>query len=282
VTRVGLILTGDSERGGMAQALGRGFPGAIFELVPGRHDGFTSGAIAPAFTPDATAHQNVEKLINTLLGAVTDRKDRFDFAIVIDDLEVENWGRAGDVVAHFRSAAQHVLSGDTARNAQLLREKCSFHLLHPMLEALFFADPAALTVAGAPVAASVLRAPGDPEQFTATDPTYLDAPEEPKKSRKKGVRRWAVADRAHKPKHYLIYLSEQPGGTPYHETGDKNGGALALQGLAWPQVFGQAAECCFARSLFEDVASMLDRPNPYPGSCAPETWSAKPSTLRNL
>jgi hypothetical protein len=265
----------------MVEALGRSFPGATFELVRGIHQGFTCRQTPPEFTPEV-APQLVEVLVNTLLGAVTDRKGRFDFAIVVDDLEVENWGRAGDVVAHFRSAAQYVLRRETAKSAQTLREKCSFHLLHPMLEALFFADLAALAVAGVPASAQVLRAPGDPEQFTATDPAYLNAPEEPKRSRKKGVRRWAVAERVHKPKHYLIYLSEQPGGTPYHETGDEHGGALALRGLAWPQVFGRAHECCFARSLFEDIAVMLDRPNPYPGSCAPETWAAQPSTLRNV
>lgn len=281
MTRVGLILTGESERGGLVQALGRGFPGATFGLVPGIHQGVTCRQVPAAFTPEK-APQLVEVLVNTLLGAVTDRNDRFDFAIVVDDLEVENWGRAHDVVAHVRSAARHVVARETAKSAQILRERCSFHLLHPMLEALFFADSVALTMAGVPPSASILRAPGDPEHFTATDPAYLNAAEEPKRSRKKGLRRWAVGDRVHKPKHYLIYLSEQPGGTPYHETGSPCGGVVALRGLAWPQVFAQAAECCFARALFEDVASMLDRPNPYPGTCAQATWSAQPSMLRNI
>lgn len=131
MTRVGLILTGESERGGMTQALGRGFPGTTFELVPGRHQGFTCTKIPPVFTPEAAevGPQLVEVLINTL---------------------------------------------------------------------------------------------------------------------------------------------------------DEHGGVAALRGLDWPQVFGQVTECCFARSLFEDIASMLGCPNPYSGTCASETWSAQPSTLRNI
>jgi hypothetical protein len=120
VTRVGLILTGESERGGMTQALGRCFPGTTFELVPGRHQGFTCTKIPPVFTPEAAevGPQLVKVLINTLLGAVTDRHDRYDFAVVVDDLEIENWEHAHEVAAHFRSAARHVVRQETARSAQ--------------------------------------------------------------------------------------------------------------------------------------------------------------------
>lgn len=279
---VGLIVTGESERIGLAPALGRLFPQATFAVVPGRVDGFTSRRIPATFTPPAPelGDTNEQKLINTLLGAITDRNSSFDYAIVIDDLETENWGHAAVVTSYIRQVIEHILARETQRSRDLMREKCSFHLLHPMLEALFFGDANALDAAGASPTYPVQRAPGDVEQFTATDADYLNARDEPKRSRSQGIRRWAVVDRVHKPKHYLMYLSEQPGGTPYKET---EGGVNALKSLDWTTLFTNPTEVTFARSLIEDIAAMLNVANPHPGDCAPETsQSTQQNVLRNL
>ncbi|MFO0661332.1 MAG: hypothetical protein U0165_16085 [Polyangiaceae bacterium] len=279
---IGLIVTGESERIGLAPALGRLFPQATFAVVPGRVDGFTSRRIPAVFTPPerTLGDSNEQKLVNTLLGAITDRNTSFDYALVIDDLETENWGQAAVVTSYFRQVVEHTLACETQRSRDLMREKCSFHLLHPMLEALFFGDANALDAAGAPPSYTVQRAPGDVELFTATDATYLNAPDEPKASRRRGNRRWAVADRIHKPKHYLMYLSEQPDGRRYEET---DGGVRALQTLNWATLFTNRREVRFARSLIEDIAAMLNVASPYPGDCATETWrSTEQNVLRNL
>jgi hypothetical protein len=56
-----------------------------------------------------------------------------------------------------------------------------------------------------------------------------------------------------------------------------------LTALDWAQVFDHPPQgIAFARSLFEDVADMLDVPNPFPGVSHPLTTRRLTGTLRNI
>lgn len=267
--RIALVLTGKLERAALPDALMRCFPGTEF-ASEGQYDGFTSADLSkPSKPPPPGVPSSVDQLINALADLTSRRLNQYDFAILVDDLELANRANPAAVVDYARASVRALTAPLSQRQRDQLRTRCSVHLLAPMVESWFFAEPAALVRAGVGRSTVVQRRPGDVEQFEATEGAFLSAPDESKEVRRKGIRRWATkaSERARHPKSYLTYLTEaHPGGSPYQET---TLGADALRLLAWSQLFANPVESCFARALVEDIAHMLGVANPYPGTTPP-------------
>ncbi|WP_164007874.1 hypothetical protein [Pyxidicoccus trucidator] len=279
--RVGLLVTGKCEEKALGDSLGRIFPEARFELLD-RIESFTSADLREV--PEPEVPTTLAKFAASIVAAVEDEPP--DLVVAIDDLELVNaphpelvGRRVRDAVS--RHLEHHDWSSEATRQrvVQRVRERCSFHLFAPMVEAYFFAEPEALTRAGATRLARLAVSRMDLENFLTDDPEFIQHPAVPHQQRRKS---WAIAERARHPKHYLRFLCEpsNPFTDRYVET---RGGASALNQLAWGQVFAHGDRVRLARSLFEDIASALGVEHPFPGESHPATASFKTArVLRNL
>jgi hypothetical protein len=271
MTTIGLITTGQCEHRALASSLQQVFAGHGVEFCsPYAYpaDSLTSGRLTyPA--PSTRAPLLVDRLLTRITGEVN-RRGGCDYVIAIDDLELPNLLTPENVTRLVRDAALRSLgTTPTHVTVERFRDRCSFHLLCPMLEAYFYGEPAALARAGAVQPASL-----DPtrplEAFRTGDRLYLGAPDEPGHD-------WRTPDRAEHPKRYLRFLAE-PG--EYKET---KGGCAALRELDWEQVFAyQPPGIAFARSLFDDIADALGVPSPFPGPVHELTARRAGGVLRNL
>ena len=169
-----------------------------------------------------------------------------------------------------------------------LHSKVSFHLMAPMTEAYFFAEPQAFARATAPGPdhATLFDADrADAESFLVDDPAYLIPSDLPKKDH-----RWRRANRRVHPKHYLEYLTDpRLDNNPRYD--ELTLGCEALKQLAWgPMLTSSPTALRFARSLFTDLAEMLgESPEGCSladidaGTCHPLTWPPpRNRVLRNL
>jgi hypothetical protein len=292
--RVALLPTGRTEWRGLPGALRRLFPGDSnleFFVLPTASEvlsnpdgfpypGFTSNAltVADEVSPPESAMELVGRAAQAALG---DRHvEPADLVVVLDDLELANAGQADRVCRVFRAAVtQHLAklgSGAVeARTRSALVQRVSFHLLVPMVEALFFADEGALRAAGVPEGRHVeFTSERDPEAFVTADPEYRLAtaddcpcwhqlPQERRQQvlRKKKLRpKWIEGRREVHPKGYLQWLCRDgalPACTRYDET---VGGGQALAGIGWAEVLGRpAAQLQFLRAFVADVADALDQ-----------------------
>lgn len=286
---VQLITTGVMEERALGASLKRLFPDHQFISKP-HLDGFTSARLPPQ--PHPRAPLNLDKFAASLIGVFDpgNRRDRPrpDFLIGIDDVELFNADDPARITAALRQTLERRLAewpGNARSIDRLrdeLREKVSFHVMAPMTEAYFFADPAALDRSTAP---ALDRAnlfdleTRDVESFEVTDPDYLDAPVvRDCRWRKPGPRR------GH-PKRYLCYLTDPPqrggSGSRYRES---DHGVRALSELEWPTVTRDAQRTRFARSLLADLVDMLEAPaGAFDGDTHPLTWPPPPDrVLRNL
>lgn len=276
MAHVSLIVTGTLEEAGLASSLGRVFPEATFTVK--KLDSFTSvraRKLGATRTPLV-----VDKIAAELAAAVDPGRNGVpaDLAIVVEDLEVDNLDQPEVVVEVCRDAVErhveHVWPSLARREKgrERLKDRASFHLLSPMIEAYFFADPAWLAAAGV-TAASQLAAGKDLEDFVVADATYLEAPPRPKS--------WAVDNRARHPKHYLQFLLDPsiPPATKYRETQQ---GAAALACVDWRAlVSARVAHVRLVRSMLVDLADGLGmQPGLFPGAAHPAT-SGTPTLLRN-
>lgn len=279
---IALIVTGDMERLALAESLTRVFPEAKF-LESQKVDSFTSGQVTwpPPQRPGLLS--NIEKFAIAMIAALDPgrRKPRPDRVVGIDDLELANLERPEAVIGAFRCALTTALERQAAATGQRtfnkmsknVREKCSFHLLVPMCEAYFFADPAALKAAGCTRPAK-LTPNCDPEQFTVIDPKCSEV-----FSGDQQAPEWAIdlPTRLRHPKHYLDFLSGS-----YRETHQGN---AALRAVDWDRVLTHQQHCRFLRSLFQDIEDALgiDQPQ-FPGDTHPLTsdWRNPDRILRNL
>jgi hypothetical protein len=302
MARVVLITTGSMEALAFPRSLARLFPEHEFVAAP-RLDGFTSSTLPPNYAQlrENRPRLNIEKFANTLIGRLAGgRRDepRADFVIGIEDMELCNAATPEHITSALRDAVQHNLPswGDSAKVKHLtaqLRGRCSFHLMAPMTEAYFFADPAALTRATAPTPDQPCRFDAtvcDIEAFHVDDPTYLNAPIVPKPER---VRHdWRCEERQGHPKRYIEFLTDAQldGKARYSET---KHGCDALAELNWPAIVcgvRSQAVARFARSFLSDLVDMLGPSPSYPEldalvvtDCHPLTWPPhKANLLRNL
>jgi hypothetical protein len=293
VKRVQLIVTGEMEKCALHGSLGRLFPDAEF-VAPRFVNGFTSTRLT-SVSPQAprqgiSTKPNINKLAQALIADVepgSRRTGHVDLVIAVDDLELCNQDQAGMVTERFGRAVQEELdardfNGDSRRRVgEKLRTRCSFHLFSPMTEAYFFGEKAALTRAGSKRSNCFPADLTDIEAFHVNDPDFEKVAE--------GVRPWAIrpSERQRHPKHYLGFLctpvddslSEKNEIRHYRETRQ---GTAALEMLDWRMILSQSGHGLFARSMIADIADALDRENPAPGECAPETLRRDNGLLRNL
>ncbi|MHB8873513.1 MAG: hypothetical protein ACYC8T_07490 [Myxococcaceae bacterium] len=291
MNEVRFLVTGECERGGLAESFQRcfGSTGASFSVARCPAQSFTSSPLTEP--PSSRARDTIDKFAISLLEEVHEHPDAL--VVGVDDLELQN--DPLETVAAIRAAISRGMeirwSSLNARNrvADRMREYCSFHLLVPMVEAYFFGEPEALERAGAVRRSLFDCVSSDPEQFQVEDAEYLAAPEttpesEPNPERRK--RSWAkkVALRRLHPKLYLKFLCspDDPFGAHYRET---RGGVEALRMLAWARVISNGDHVQFARALFADIADFLGTPAPFPGA-EPEATSRfaqrRDRVLRNI
>ena len=272
---IGLITTGECEHRALGASLQRAFDGADLRLVqPFQRPvpSITSNYLG--YPGPASGGTQVDKLVASVM-ATLERRDGPDFVFAIDDLELPNVATAHHVTQLVADACRRYLgTTPTHQHPARVRERCSFHLLCPMLETYFFGEPAALQRAGATRQARL-----DPshhlEDFLAAEPAFLapgDVREHP----------WRRPDRDRHPKRYLSFLMdpEDTARVLYKESRD---GVRALLALDWSQVFAHPPPgIAFAHSLFEDLADALGALNPFPGACHALTTRRSMGTLRNI
>jgi hypothetical protein len=167
VNQVSVFVTGKCEEA-IGDALHALFPDLAVTVQP-RRDGFTSAALGES--PILDPRSNLRKLAAALVAEVEPgrRSKPPDMVIAIDDLELVNFDHPERPYLHFREAVRAHASEhpwptalSRTRAEDRLRERCSFHLLVPMVEAYFFADPDALARCGASSEALV---EDDPERL---------------------------------------------------------------------------------------------------------------------
>ncbi|MEQ1568454.1 MAG: hypothetical protein ABMA64_22650 [Myxococcota bacterium] len=254
--RVGVFCTGTAEVMGLPPALGRLWPSHLFVAVPRRLE--PNGRLVPfdALTstrlrPDQPLGTHAKRLFDAVISELQARRDRIDLAVVVDDLELANADQAAVVVDRVRAFARGWAEPDkTGAKALELRERVSFHLAVPMLEAWFFADPPSLGLAAD-------RAPrlvgDDPERFETDDPAYL---EHEVRHCPQGAA-WRSAEPTRHPKRYLQWLFRDAPtgcGTTYKES---DHGVEALRALDWRRSLARAASMTYLRALIRDLEDAL-------------------------
>lgn len=321
--KIALLPTGRTEWTGLPFALQRLFPadpGHAFFAVPTPQEilsnpeefpypGFTSNPLTARHEMDPP-EQAMDLIGRAAQLALGDRHvEPVDLVIVLDDLELANAHQPGRVCNVFRAAARQHLAmlgtGSVARRTgAALQQRVSFHLLAPMVEAVFFADEQALRTAGVEDGTTVVfDLQCDPEAFVTADGDYLSAtgadcpcwfalPRESKQQtlrRKKLRPKWVEGPRQLHPKGYLQWLCRDGASASCTRYDEKSGGGAALAGLRWEHVLGRpATQLQFLRALVADVADALQQA-PTTGSIddpqARETsrFTARPQPiLRNL
>lgn len=274
MTSIGLITTGECEHRALPDSLRRVFAGVDVELlqpfarpVPSITSSYLS---YPGPTSGGT---KVDRFVASVISTLESRNSP-DFIVAIDDLEPPNVATPHHVTQLVSDAVRRHLGTPTHRVLARLRERCSFHLLSPMVEAYFFGEDAALERAGA-TRRAILSGVRHLEEFESADLFFVrpsDVREHP----------WRRPQRQWHPKRYLSFLvdPDDEGRAVYQET---VGGCRALATLDWGQVFRYSPPgIAFAHALFEDLADVLGVPTPFPGTSHPLTRPRPGGTLRNL
>lgn len=311
MTRVALVVTGRLEFSGLAPALKSLFPTADFFIAPSLEEEDLRDSTSTLVDPERNARDTengdeivIDSLTAHLAGSLCGR-EHADLAVFIEDLELVNRGNEPRVLQAVRESVQrHTRRVAQRRGAPRdldarLRERASFHLFDPMVEAYFYDDPAALdAAAGRAMGHPPGRVAGvDPERFlveTIADPDYFAAVGECELHKRPKDRKcpWGGDHRAGHPKKYLKYLCRKA--PPHHFCSDYKetvGGVAALRRLAWSTVLSTPGSAPFLRALIEDLEDALDlRPQDIdgwpttPSSTAPTARAMAPRerTLRNL
>jgi len=305
VARVALITTGKAEFLGLAAALTRLFKDHVFEPVPtkGPLNGFTSSRVKPVAAEDGS---KLRLLIQEASACLTTKAHGYDFVVVLDDLELENYDQPDVGIATVRQAAAAHVDKLTERNQRIANEtvealqwRASFHLAVPMLEAWFYGDPAALERAGASARPAQLLADCDPEAFATADSAYAaddgslctawSALPDDKRDSKHNQPEWLKtgAPRDRHPKRYLKWLAFDPASDNCTSYDEAKGGSEALRNLDWKRLLETPNHFTWLRSMLVDIADMLGAtlPDELAGNCAALTnrWAPRPDPrLRNI
>lgn len=268
------------------------------------YDGFTSSDAARLLGARNNADRLIERAAAAALGDGKGRRDALDLVVILDDVELCNAHQVDAVVGVVREAvARHLerveaRGGDVARTRRVLRERVSFHLAMPMIEAWLFADASALARAGVSSQRPARWADRcDPEAFETDDPEYdADdgsacaswAAERSAKRKQKNTPLWLKASpRQRHPKAYLAWLCCDPKRKTCSSYRESHEGAAALRGLAWERLLGEPGHCQYARAMLEDIAWALgvELRDVWRGECDVETTLARDArefVLRNL
>jgi hypothetical protein len=265
----------------------------------------TSARVDPARQARDAAEGNtpkIDELVEHLAGNLCGR-DPARVSVLVEDLELANRGNEQNVVQAMRASVERHVAAVAARRdgtrdlADRLRERASFHLFDPMVEAYFYDDPAALHTAQGGLGRPAHRIGGrDAERLTvdaAADPGYFAEVGECPRHRRPKDRRcpWGGDGRREHPKKYLKYLCREAPPNEFCSTYvETTGGADALAGLDWSAVLAPPGSAPFLRALVEDLADALGQPPEIrdwpdaPTSLAPTARFRAPRTrvLRNL
>lgn len=290
--RVQLVVTGDLERLGLGSSLERTFRAlgheVVFETAQKVH-GMTSNPLPPltqALIPSSVKAMAQALVVNTLVKKAT-RTPIPDMVIGVDDLELANLARPELVVGWVRRALREELearfsSSESRERAVLaMRERCSFHLLAPLIEAYFFGHGPSLLAAG--VRGRAQLACEDLERFETSDPGFLARAAAINEAQWAALRPWWREERH--PKRYLQYLVSPKGEVVYDET---THGLDALRSLEWTALERSPGTVPLIRALFEDIGDLLRCESPLAdGPSSPLTYPARTMraevrTLRNL
>lgn len=259
-----LIVTGDSEKKSLHKALKSHFPTHTRngELVvwdtPRKTDGVTNFRIQAG-----PISSSMTKLVSVMFTEALQSKHpdgiQPDFVIVIDDVELGNVGREDFVVQAFQAGVtaklielQSVYSSLEFQKIQArIQTCCSFHLLCPMVEAYFFADPTTLTSGGVTTGnPPMLFHPTDVEQFDASPDLHPDwqSAYQFKNAEQKNINSWWKTERH--PKRYLTHLLAVSAAPAYHET---TLGARMIEATNWATVAKTATDSPIVSALLEDI-----------------------------
>lgn len=309
--KVHLVVTGQLERN-LPALLAKVFSTADLEFVGVQYVESITSTRLPK-TPTAGDLKGTE-LIGAMMAALDPGRHGItaDFAIAIDDVELENAQNESAILAHIVDAARYsaihgpcdakgvpIHRGGAAtidvrrgsrvtrplntavRRAQALRGRCSFHLLSPMIEGPFFADPAAIAAARPqpPMHRSLFnRNNCDPEAFLVDDAMYLAVPDDHIPAGHPMPIPWARPDRARHPKHYLQFLLDPRGTTrrAYRETKEGKDVLLAFDPATITTISGHLLRF---HGLLHDLADMAGVHLPSAYGAAPARTS---TVLRNL
>jgi len=289
MARIKLIVTGDLEKLALSQSLMKHFPNT--------HNGKNVIWDEPRKTYGATSYQlqslktggllstPMKELAKAMLTEALEGKrpgqSPADLVIVIDDVELGNLGRENVIAEHFQAAVNNAIQikakgiiSEEARIRSIIRDKCSFHLLKPMVEAYLFSDADALRLAGVPIGISPhLVHQSDVEEFETNDAKWLPTCHMENTKKANDNKPWWLHERH--PKAYLDYLLPKD----YSET---THGSQALMKLNWSQVPKCQNDIPIFGSLFQDVADWFNIANPITGATHPDFYPAITVNRANL
>jgi hypothetical protein len=284
---VALLVTGELER-----ALGKGLTRLFADVhfrPPVKLDGFTSTRLLDRSLPEGV-RTCVDKIAAQIVAEVEPgRRDTPpEMVLFVDDLELHNQSSPERVIEHLRDSVQRHIddfswpshaSRERARNR--VRERCSFHLMDPMIEAYFFGEPAALVRAGAKRRSTVDPRIVDLERFLVRDADFLAWPD---LGPGEEMPPWARPQRASHPKAYLQFLCD-PTGTVRRAYRETEVGRRALGELDWGAVLEPKAHVRFLRSLILDIADRFGESavtERFAGTSHPLTWPGRGAVMRNV
>jgi len=292
--RISFIVTGDVEKKSLVPSLRRYFPATDIDGVPvtwltlPKLKGATTHRLRAGADPGTPMRKLARAVVAEALRGADGTPA--DLVIAVDDVEVHNVDQIGVVCDHFRQAigvefgafVAKWLVGEQAEARVRVRERCSFHLLSPMVESVFFGEHAALVRAGCAPGVEPRLASTDWEDFWCVDPDLLPHFDRENAAKAASTPWWREERHA---KHYLEHLIGAHSGAFYEETSH---GARALQVLVWPTVPKGPTDCLLLRALFNDLADFFGVHSPLGGgSASPETYVGPPGRrstrlLRNM
>ena len=285
--RIGLVVTGDCESFGLARSLTGVFAGQATFKVAHKKQSLASNNVLEVDTPGTRTR--ADEFAAALVAEATGTE--FDYVIGVDDLELVNAAHPEHVVKQVTDAIERhvrklpVASPKQDRALALVQERCSFHLLAPMIESYFFAAPnSALPACGIQRPSHFRVGEVDVEEFAVSDPVFEAVPYPATAPREARKRTWALpVDRHRHPKAYLKFLCEPDdplcSKRAYRESRE---GAKALEALAWGPALADTTHARLARSLFDDIATMLGTTPPFAGtSHAATSQPGREHRLRN-
>lgn len=288
MARIKLIVTGDMEKSALHKSLQRFFPDfrndeEVLWDTPRKAQCVTSYPLRPLVAGALPSNPMIELAKAMFAEAFSSKTGQdADLVIVVDDVELGNLNQEAVIAEHFRAAVNEVFrlkSHDSKTEDRLrseLQQKCSFHLLKPMIEAYLFGDSAALGLAGVPNGVNpCLVHPTDVEQFESSDSLWLPICHVENAKQQQNKPWWR--NELH-PKRYLEHLTER-GQVTYEET---TNGKDALIALDWNQVPKCQPDAPIVRSLFEDLSDWFGITSPISGQTHPSFYPIRTLNRANL
>ncbi len=313
--RVGILVTGETEYYGMDLALKQLIPDHLFDCLPVGKKSLPGMELPTGFTSYQLSCEHIQNPPEACLNLVAlaaqevvgDRRtEAYDLVIILDDLEICNAHQPRLVSEVMRMAVhKHLEALATCtgriqdRTKQALREKVSFHLVAPMIEAWFFIDEGALNRAGVQSLESVsFSKDSDPESFSSDDQSFLAADaafctalaKQRGSCRKKNKPKWIDNEnRCRHPKGYLQWLTMDPEHKNCTKYQESRHGADALGKFDWKQVTTRHKDHLgYLKAMVEDLEqglgsrSVVDLGSPSSGISTAIAQRPRNPMLRNI